>query len=122
VQQAQQAHRRAVEAPVNEIAGFLQSLLTRRVTAYIAGVKDAKTVTRWVNGESTEFRFRDMEERLRTAFEVGQMLLEVDNEQTVKAWFVSLNPYLDDVSPVEALREGRGREVKAAARSFVVSG
>ena len=123
VHQAQQAHKRAVEAPVNDVAGFLQDLLSRRVTAYIARVKDAKTVTRWANGEVTEIRDPDMEQRLRTSYEIGHMLLDADDTpQTIKAWFVSLNPYLDEVSPAEAIREGRGKEAKAAARAFIVNG
>lgn len=118
----QQAHRRAVDASVSELAGFLQSLLSRRVTAYIAGVRDAKTVTRWANGEVRDIRDHEMEQRLRAAYTIAHMLLDFDDERTVKSWFVSLNPYLDNVAPAEAIREGNGKEAMSAAKLFVTNG
>jgi hypothetical protein len=118
----QQAHRRAVDAPINELVAFLQDLLSRRVTAYIAKVRDAKTVTRWASGEVKEIRDHEMEQRLRAAYTIAQMLLDFDDERTVKSWFVSLNPYLGNVSPAEAIREGNGKEAMSAAKVFVTNG
>jgi hypothetical protein len=118
----QQAHRRATVAPFNEVAGFLQELLSRRLTAYIAGVTSGKTVTRWANGEVAEIRDHETEQRLRTAYEISQILIESDSAQTVKAWFIGLNPQLGDVSPSEAIRSGRLKESLAAARAFSVGG
>jgi len=117
----QQAHRRAMEAPVANVVGFAQELLSRRVTAYIVGVKDAKTITRWANGDVAGIRDIGMERRLRLVYEIGQMLLERDTEQTVRAWFVSSNPYLDDISPIEAIHDGKASEVKAAAHAFAAN-
>lgn len=39
-----------------------------------------------------------------------------------RAWFIGLNPQLDDVSPAEAIHDGRLKEAKAAARAFVAGG
>lgn len=117
-----QVHRQATAAPVNEIAGVLQEVLSRRLTAYIAGVGDGKTVSRWANGEVTEIRDYTTEQRLRRAYEIVQLLMNYDSPQTVKAWFIGLNPQLGDVSPAEALHEGRLKEALAAARAFTVGG
>ncbi|ACZ40538.1 MAG: XRE family transcriptional regulator [Sphaerobacter thermophilus] len=117
-----QVHRQAVAAPLTEVAGLLQEVLSRRLTAFIAGVKDGKTVSRWANGEVTEIREHETEQRLRTAYEIAQLLLLHDSPQTVKAWFIGLNPQLDDRSPAEVIREGQLREALAAARAFVVGG
>ena len=117
----ERAHRRAVVAPVGDVASFLQDLLGRRLVAYVAGVKDAKTVSRWANGEVGSMR-RESEERIRAAYEVAQVLERFDSPRIVKAWFVGLNPQLDDVSPAEAIREGKLEEVKAAALAFVAGG
>ncbi|MDI3340783.1 MAG: XRE family transcriptional regulator [Sphaerobacter sp.] len=116
------AHRQAVTAPLTEVAGLLQELLSRRLTAYIAGVKDGKTVARWASGEVTEIRQHETEQRLRTAYEIAQLLLLHDAPQTVKAWFIGLNPQLDDRAPAEVIREGQSREALAAAQAFVVGG
>lgn len=117
----EQAHRQAVVASVGDVASFLQDLLGRRLVAYVAGVKDAKTVSRWASGEVREVR-QESEERIRMAYEVAQLLVQFDSPRIVKAWFIGLNPQLDDVSPAEAIREGKLKEAKAAARAFVAGG
>jgi hypothetical protein len=117
----EQAHRQAVVTPVDDVASFLQDLLGRRLVAYVAGVKDGKTVSRWANGEVSSVR-QESEERVRTAYEVAQLLVRFDSPRIVKAWFIGLNPQLDDVSPAETIREGRLKEAKAAARAFVAGG
>ncbi len=117
---AQHAHRKAMEAPIEDVATYLQSLLSRRLVAYVAGVKDAKSVSRWASGE-VEPR-EDSEQRLRVAFEITQLLIEFDSPRIIKAWFIGLNPQLGDTSPAEALHEGQLKEVKAAARAFIAGG
>lgn len=116
-----QAHRQSVNASVSEVASFLQDLLSRRLVAYVAGVKDGKTVSRWASGEVTEVR-QESEQRLRTAYEIAQLLIGFDSPRIVRAWFIGLNPRLDDVSPAEAIHEGRLKKAKAAARAFVAGG
>lgn len=118
----QQAHRNTVTASIGDVASFLQELLTRRLTAYIAGVKDAKTVTRWVTGEITDIRSTEVEQRLRSAYEIAQLLLQVESAQTTRAWFIGMNPQLDDISPAEAIRNGDLRDALAASRAFLVGG
>lgn len=115
-------HREATQASVQELATFLQDILTRRLTALVAGQKDGKTVTRWVTGDIAVIRDPMVEQRLRTAYEVSKMLLQYDSPQTVRAWFIGLNPQLDDVSPAEALANGDLKEVRAAARAFIAGG
>ena len=117
----EQAHRQSVNASVSEVASFLQDLLSRRLVAYVAGVKDGKTVRRWASGEVTGVR-QESEQRLRTAYEIAQLLIRFDSPRIVRAWFIGLNPQLDDVSPAEAIHEGRLKEAKAAARAFVAVG
>lgn len=115
-------HEHSVRTSIREIATELQDLLSRRVTAYIVGVKDAKTINRWANGEISVIRDNDVERRLRTTYEISTMLGAADGPSTVKAWFVSLNPYLDDRSPAEAIRGGHERDALNAARAFVANG
>lgn len=118
----QQAHRRAVSDPLTTVASVLQEVLSRRITAFIVGVKDAKTVSRWASGEVTEIRDPEVEQRLRAAYAITQMLLDVCSPSTAKSWYLGMNPELDDLSPAEAIQEGKAREVMAAARVFVTNG
>jgi len=115
-------HRQAITASIPMLASLLQDVLSRRLTAYITGVKDAKTVARWANGEITEIRDQAVEQRLRTTYEITRLLLEGDSAQTVRAWFIGLSPELGDVSPAEAIHEGQLREALAAARLFAFAG
>src|SRR4051794_31284261 len=101
-----QAHRDAMSSSIQQITDELQGLLSRRLTAVLANVKDGKTVTRWASGEITEVRF-ESEQRLRTAYEIMRLLLQYDSPQTVRAWFVGLNPQLDDTAPIEAIHHGQ---------------
>jgi len=117
----ERAHRQAVRAPISDVAAFLQDLLSRRLVAYITGVKDTKTVSRWVNAEVEEVR-QESEERLRVAYEIAQLLIQFDSPRIVKAWFIGLNPQLDDVSPAETIREGHFKNALYAARAFVAGG
>ncbi len=117
-----QLHRQAITASIPTLATLLQEVLSRRLTAYVTGVKDAKTVARWANGEIAEIRDQAVEQRLRTTYEITRILLESDSAPTVKAWFIGLSPELGDVSPAEAIHEGQLREALAAARLFAFSG
>ncbi len=115
------AHRQAMRAPIPSIASFLQDLLSRRLVAYVTGVKDAKTVSRWANDEVKEVR-QESEERLRIAYEIAQLLVQFDSPRVVKAWFIGLNPQLGDVSPADAICKGQLKEAMVAARAFVAGG
>ncbi len=118
----QHAHRQAMTASVQELSRLLQEVLSRRLTAYIAGVQDAKTVTRWANGAVLEIRDYAAEQRLRTAYEIVQMLLVEESPQTVRAWFIGLNPQIGDTPPAEAISEGRLKDALTAARAFLAGG
>jgi len=113
------AHRKTTQAAPADIARFLQETLGTGLLAHITAV-DRKTIARWIAGESTPRR--EKEERLRAAFQVFHLLQARDAAPTVRAWFIGLNPQLDDESPSEALRQGKLREVLVAAKSFVRGG
>ncbi|MGH3089887.1 MAG: XRE family transcriptional regulator [Rubrobacteraceae bacterium] len=118
----QEAHREAVMAPIADLVDFLIDLLSPRLVAYIAGVKDTKTVRRWASGETGEMRQQDREERIRLTYEIARLLIQVDSPRIVKAWFIGLNPQLDDTSPAEAIHEGKLKEALYAARAFTAGG
>ncbi|HET8626220.1 MAG TPA: hypothetical protein VFL91_02315 [Thermomicrobiales bacterium] len=118
---AEQAHNLSTRVTIQEAARSLQDLLSRRLTAYMLGVKDAKTITRWASGEVTTIRY-ESEERLRCAYEIVQLLTQFDTRQIVRAWFIGLNPQLGDVSPAQAIRDGQLKEALGAARAFIAGG
>jgi inorganic triphosphatase YgiF len=114
------AHRQAIIAPVNEVASHLQKLLSRSVTAYIAGVKEGRTVTRWASNETSDIRY-ESEQRLRTAYEIAQLIGEYYSPEAARAWFMGYNSRLDQMTPADAIHEGKLREALSAAQAFVTS-
>ena len=64
----------------------------------------------------------EAERRLRAAFQVFHLLLAEDSAHVVRAWFIGMNPQLDDDSPAEAIRDGRLKDTLAAAKAFIAGG
>lgn len=119
-QNEERSHRASVEVDIAQIASFLQENLGSRVTALIGKVTDSREVGRWASGEH---RPRPpSEQRLRVAYQVFHLVQSAESPHTVRAWFVGLNPQLDDTSPAEAIASDRHRDVLAAARAFVAGG
>jgi len=118
-----EAHRQAITLPFPKLVSELTDLIGRKLSAYVAGVKDVRTVDGWVKGNSP---YGDSEERLRLAFQVVRTLSEHDSPRIVQAWLAGVNPELGDRIPLRLLREGDlnvvGPEVMAAARAFIAGG
>lgn len=114
-----QAHRNAVTFEIDDVARFLQENLGQKLVAYLADVADPKTVGKWIAGRKPR---ADAEERLRAAFQIFHLLQTEESPHTVRAWFVGMNPQLDDVSPAQAIREGRFRDALVAAKGYVAGG
>jgi hypothetical protein len=112
------AHRTSTEATTQVMAKYLKEALGTSLVAYMTSV-DKKTVGRWIDGAKPQ---RASEDRLRAAYMVFQYLLVHDNDHTVRAWFIGMNPQLDDIAPATAVRDDRLREVWTAAKSFTLGG
>lgn len=106
------------DAPLSEVASTLQRVLTRRLTAYVAGLDEDQLVGHWSSGEGADIRDPLVEQRLRAAYAIARTLLDADSAPTVRAWFIGRSPLLDDGSPAEAIREGNAGAALAAARAF----
>ncbi len=118
-----EAHREAISLPFPELVSRLSGYIGRKLSAYVAGVKDVRTVDGWIKGNSP---YGDSEERLRLAFQVVRTLIDHDSPRIVQAWLTGVNPELGDRIPLRLLREGDlnvvGPEVMAAARAFIAGG
>jgi hypothetical protein len=116
-----EAHRTTVESSVEDIAAFLQDALGQKLVAFMVGVEDPKTVGRWASGKRLP-QDPSAEQKLRAAYQVFRLLATQESPHTVRAWFVGLNPQLDDESPATAISESRTRDVLVAARAFLAGG
>ncbi len=117
---AHEAHQRAVSFDIADVAGYLQEVLGQKLVAYMAAVSDAKSVGRWAQGVQKP-RY-DAEQRLRAAFQIYHLLVSEESAHVARAWFIGMNPQLDDDSPAEVIRNGGLKEAMAAAKAFVAGG
>lgn len=116
---ARSAHRRSVQLSTKDLIDALGEKLGTRLLA-IVSAKDDSTISRWRTGRASPTE-RSVQ-TLRTAYQVFELLRDAESDHTIRAWFIGMNPQLDDDSPAEALAEGRNREVMAAARAFLAGG
>jgi hypothetical protein len=98
-------HDRAVRAGPGELASRLQAVLGQKLTALLAGTPDPKAVGEWARGVRAPHPGK--EARLRLAFQIVELLLQAESERTVRAWFLGMNPYLDDRSPASVIASGK---------------
>ena len=114
------AHQRAVSFGIADIARFLQENLGQRLVAFLADVADPKTVGKWASSQQKPRH--EAELRLRAAFQIFHLLQNEESPHTVRAWFIGMNPQLDDESPAQAIREDRVRDALVAAKAYVAGG
>ena len=114
------AHREALSLPWPEIVRRLTEIAGRKLTAYIAGVKDVRALDRWINGSEP---YGSVEERLRFTFQVVRTLSQHDSPRVVQAWLTGVNPELGDRVPLRLLRDGDlnivAPKILGAARAFI---
>jgi hypothetical protein len=117
------AHREALTLSWQELVSRLTNIVGRKLTAYIAGVKDVRAIDRWLAGIEP---YGDVEVRLRFTYQVVRTLSEHDSPRVVQAWLIGVNPELGDRVPLRLLKEGNLEEIApavlGAARAFIAGG
>jgi hypothetical protein len=118
-----QAYRESLSLAFSDLVASLANSIGRKLTAYVAGVKDVRALDRWMEGKEP---YGNAEPRLRLTFQVVRTLLDHDPPNVVQAWLTGVNPELGDRVPLRLLREGDldviAPEVLAAARAFISGG
>jgi hypothetical protein len=106
--------------PAKEMAQSLQEQLGQKVVAYVAGITDPKLINRWAAGENKPTEMALF--RLRSAFEIVQVLSSVYDTDTAKAWLFGTNSRLGDEAPAYLIRHAQSwedlKEIAPTARAF----
>jgi hypothetical protein len=117
------AHRESLRLSFPELVSRIVDLIGRKLTAYVAGVKDVRAIDRWLEGGEP---YGDVKSRLQLTFVVASTLRDHDSPRVVQAWLTGVNPELGDRTPIKLLREGNlesvAVEVLGAARAFIAGG
>jgi len=115
---ARNAHNRATKLDVREITRRLNQQLGATLVAGLTGSKDRKISYRWAQHDGPEPKEATIR-RLQFAYTQWTLISEVEGEHVARMWFIGSNPWLDSETPVDGIRDGRFKEVAAAAQAFV---
>ena len=118
VAQLVDAHRVAVRTPIFQIVLELNGHLGATLVATLAGVNDRKLPYRWAKPDGPK-PGEDAQRRLLAAYRIWLAMAKSESDHVVRAWFIGANPFLDEVPPVMALREGLTAETVKAADGFL---
>lgn len=111
-------HRaRSVFMDTSEVVQELCDVLTSKLVASLAGVKDPGQVRKWARGglEPTQ----PAQQRLRFAHDILHEIEGAQGKKVAQAWALSINPRLGYESPLKAIREDRFQETAAAAKALM---
>lgn len=113
------AHKSSLAISQADLLAALDAKLGSKLVAHLVD-RSPSTVSRWRTGKTT------LDETalvpLRVSYQIFKLLENEEADPTIRAWFMGSNPQLDDLSPVEAIRDGLNREALAAARAFLAGG
>ncbi len=108
-------------ASLAEVARYLQDNLGQKLTAFLSGVGDPKTVGRWASGKVQPPFIREV--RLRSAYDAAHLIVGETGAETARAWFLGTSPFLDYTAPAVVLHEAESpeecRHIVPAAISFL---
>ncbi|WP_132992568.1 hypothetical protein [Gordonia zhaorongruii] len=120
------AHNRAIKMSDAELASATREMLGAKLTAYLGGVKNTRTVSQWADGV-VQIRNSNARGRLVLAYRVAILISERDSARVAQSWFQGMNPMLDDQAPARVLvnADPAGKDaahVLTAARQFAAVG
>ena len=106
---------------LSEVASYLQEHLGQKLTAFVGGVEDPKTVGRWASGKIQPPFTRAV--RLRSAYDAARLIVDRIGDDTARAWFLGTSSFLDHTAPAVVLHDAKTpeecRHIVPAAISFV---
>jgi hypothetical protein len=117
-QRLAEAHRQAVRTPTFQLVLELNSHLGATLVATLSGVTDRKLPYRWAKPDGPR-PGDEAHRRLQAAYRIWLAMATSESDHVVRAWFIGANPFLDEVPPVMALREGEIAAVVSAAEAFL---
>jgi hypothetical protein len=117
-----QAYSRSTRLDLCTVIALLDKMLGTPLLVFISGVSERRTLRAWADG--TRKPRPAVQDRLRLALRLAELIAGQSSEEVAQAWFQALNPLLDDRAPARLIRDGDldqvGPAVAAAGRSFVL--
>jgi hypothetical protein len=108
------AHAGTARLGIREIVRQLNSSLGATLVAALAGSRDPKISYKWARTDGPEPK-PEAQARLQLAHRAWTAVSSVEGEHVARLWFIGANPWLGEVSPIQAISELRSKEVMDAA-------
>ncbi|WP_125610379.1 hypothetical protein [Specibacter cremeus] len=115
------AHAKTARLDIREIVRRLNSALGATLVAALAGSKDRKISYGWAKQDGPEPNVAAVK-RLQFAYAQWDLVSSVEGEHVARMWFIGANPWLDQDSPIDAIREDRYKETAHAAAEMIDDG
>ncbi len=115
------ARREALRATNQEMVLYLLKILNSEQLARMLALQAQELVEK-LTKESTISLRSEIGQRLRTSYEIAQMLGNEFDADYIRSWFYRSDPQLGGNEPSEAIRQGNLREAISAAQVFTVTG
>ncbi|MDJ0323147.1 hypothetical protein QMG61_05140 [Cryobacterium sp. PH31-AA6] len=106
------------EPSIREVTRRLNAALGDTLVAALAGSDDPKAPHEWAKEDSL-LPGNGIITRLAFAYAQWQKIAEYEGERVARMWFVGANPWLDNDTPANAIREGHHEEVARAAQALI---
>lgn len=100
-----------------ELITRLHKALGATLLAALAGARSATAPIAWLR-DGVPPTAAEMT-RLRFAYWQWCAIASVEGDEVARVWFLGANPWLDDDTPVNAIREGRFSAVSTATNAMV---
>lgn len=115
------AHAAAIRLDVHEIVRRLNGAVGATLVAALAGSRDPKIGYRWARADGPTPRPESVT-RLQFAYEQWGQVAAAEGEHVARMWFLGANPRLGYDTPVDAIRQGRFKDVAAASAAIAEDG
>ncbi|MFF4255322.1 XRE family transcriptional regulator [Streptomyces sp. NPDC001663] len=109
-------HNPSVGVKPADMVQSLQNKLGIKMTARMMGVRHLHVEDAWTE-ELTELA-PVTARKLVAAYNAFEMIEAAEGPSMARAWMIGMNPWMDDLSPVEAIAQGDCEDVVAAARVY----
>lgn len=103
---------------IREVVRQLNTALGATLVAALSGGKDPRISYKWARENGPEPKPAAVQ-RLLLAHRAWIAVSTNEGEHVARLWFIGANPWLDEVSPIEAIANMESKKVMAAAQAMI---
>ena len=103
---------------IREVVRQLNTALGATLVAALSDSKDPRISYKWAREKGPEPKPAAVQ-RLLLAHRAWIAVSTNEGEHVARLWFIGANPWLDEVSPIEAIANMESKKVMAAAQAMI---